>query len=321
MLNLKFALGSKYSIFVIVVLFLVFSAFSFLGHAFAESNYVEIPKGAGNPSYDPQFKKDLFTENWYVPTKLTISVNDTVTWINHDSDTHTVTSGQSVDRAEGVTGTPGLSFGIFDSGLFGMNESWSYKFMRPGTFQYFCTIHPWMYGVIVVEGQIPTYPHDAAGRRLKLPVMTVSMDNKYHNELYWSPAVIKTGEQILFTLDFFKIDGSTKLHALEYDFVLIQNGKEIHRSNGFSEVGSDTKYFVFTEPGPLKIRLENMGKDKFGTSEFDTIVYGDSVNLSADAIISKNKGEPIIYQGSLWLILIAPVVLIIGILWMMKKKN
>lgn len=293
-----------------------------LGSAFAESNFdVIIPKGAGNPSYDPQFKKDLFAEEWYIPTKLTVSVNDTVTWTNQDTDKHTVTSGQSSGRAGGVTGIQGISFGIFDSGLFGQDESWSYKFKRPGTFPYFCTIHPWMYGVVVVEGQIPQYSQDVQGNRLTLPAMTVSTDRKYHIGLYWDPVVIKTGEQILFTLDFFKIDGSTKLHALEYDFVLIQNGKEIHRSNGFSEGGSDTRYFAFTEPGPLKIRVENIGKDKFSVSEFDTTVYGNSTKLSADAIISKNKGEPIIYQVSLWVILAAPAILIIGIIWTAKKKH
>lgn len=37
--------------------------------AFAESDFdVIIPRGAGNPSYDPQFKKDLFAEEWYIPT-------------------------------------------------------------------------------------------------------------------------------------------------------------------------------------------------------------------------------------------------------------
>lgn len=302
-------------------LFLI-AIFASSGIVFAESNYdVLIPKGAGNPSYDPQFKKDLFEQEWYVPTKLAISVNDTVTWINQDTDKHTITSGQSSGRAGGVTGTPGIPFGVFDSGLFGQDETWSYKFRVPGTFPYFCTIHPWMYGVLVVEGNIPTYPHNMNGYETKLPVMTVSADGKYHDGLYWDPVVIKTGEQILFTIDFFKIDGSTKLHALEYDFVLIQNGKEIHRSNGFSEGGSDTKYFVFTEPGPLKIRLENMGKDKFSVAEFDTMIYGNSTKLSADAIISQNKGEPIIYQASLWVILAAPAVLILGIVLTIKKKH
>ncbi|MEM2160863.1 MAG: plastocyanin/azurin family copper-binding protein [Candidatus Nitrosotenuis sp.] len=305
--------------------FLLIAAFVIsipIGSAFAESNFdVIIPKGAGNPSYDPQFKKDLFAEEWYVPTKLTVSVNDTVTWVNQDTDKHTVTSGQSSGRAGGVTGVQGISFGIFDSGLFGQDESWSYKFKRPGTFPYFCTIHPWMYGIVVAEGPIPKYPHDVEGNRLTLPAMTISSDGKYHTGLYWNPVVIRTGDQVLFTLDFFKADGSTKLHALEYDFVIIQNGKEIHRSNGFSEGGSDTKYFVFTEPGPIKIRFENIGKDKFSVSEFNTVAYGNSTKLSADAIISKNKGEPIIYQTSLWVILAAPVILIIGIIWFAKKKH
>ena len=289
---------------------------------FAESSFdVIIPKGAGNPSYDPQFKKDLFAEEWYSPTKLIISVNDTVTWTNQDTDRHTITSGQSSSRAGGVTGIQGTSFGIFDSGLFGQNQNWSYTFKRPGTFPYFCTIHPWMYGVVVVEGQIPQYPHDVQGNKLTLPAMTISTDKKYHIGLYWDPIVIKTGEQILFTIDFFKIDGATKLHALEYDFVLVQNGKEIHRSNGFSEGGSDTKYFAFTDPGPLQIRIANLGKDKFSSAVFDTMVYGNNTKLSADAMISQNKGEPIIYQTSLWIILAAPAVLIVGIIWMAKKKH
>lgn len=285
------------------------------------SSEVVIPKGAGNPSYDPQLKKDLFAEEWYVPTKMIIRVNDTVTWVNQDTDKHTVTSGQSTSRAGGVTGEPGIPFGIFDSGLFASGESWSYKFKRPGVFPYFCTIHPWMYGIVEVEGPIPQYSQDAEGNRQTLPAMTVSSDRKYHTGLYWDPVVIKTGQQILFTLDFFKADGSTKLHALEYDFVIVQNGREIHRSNGFSEGGSDIKYFVFAEPGPVKLRLENIGKDKFSVSEFNTVVYGNSTKLSADAIISKNKGEPIIYQASLWIILAAPAILIIGIVWTIKKKH
>jgi hypothetical protein len=92
------------------VLIVIFLVLAFLSPAFAESNHdVQIPKGAGNPSYDPQFKKDLFAENWYIPTKLTISVNDTVTWTNLDTDRHTVTSGQSSGRAGGRHGNSGNS--------------------------------------------------------------------------------------------------------------------------------------------------------------------------------------------------------------------
>lgn len=284
-----------------------------------ESYNVVIPKGAGNPSFDPQLKKDLFSDQWYLPTKLTISKNDTVTWTNQDQEKHSVTSGESSGRA-GISGKSGIPDGKFDSGLFGLGQTWSYQFMQPGTFPYFCTIHPWMYGIIVVEG-IPDYPHDAEGNRLKFPLMTVSGDRKYHNGLYWDPPVIKTGQQVLFTLDFFDKFGSTKLHFVTYDFVLIQNGKEIHRSDGYSENGSDLKYFVFSEPGPVRIRFENIGGDKFSVSEFSTIVYEGDSQVQADAIISKNKGEPYIYQASLWLILAAPAVLVIGAVLTLKKSR
>ncbi|MEM4249856.1 MAG: plastocyanin/azurin family copper-binding protein [Candidatus Nitrosotenuis sp.] len=303
-----------------VAFFLVIIA-SLIGssYAAAESYDVVIPKGAGNPSFDPQFKKDLLSDQWYLPTKLVISLNDTVRWTNQDQEKHSVTSGESTGRA-GISGERGKPDGKFDSGLFGMDESWSYTFAEYGTFPYFCSIHPWMYGIVVVQGT-PDYPQDGEGNRVTLPVMTISSDRKYHNGLYWDPPVLKTGEQVLFTLDFFDKTGVNKLHYVTYDFVIIQNGKVIHQSNGFSENGSDLKYFVFTEPGPVKIRFENIGGDKFSISEFSTIVYEGDSEAQADAIISKNKGEPYIYQGSLWLILAAPGILAIGVIWTLKKKR
>lgn len=308
-------------VYVLVGIFFLVIIVSLNGFSYATAEFynVTIPKGAGNPSFDPQFKKDLFSDQWYLPTKFTISANDIVTWTNHDQEKHSVTSGESSGRA-GVSGNPGKPDGIFDSGLFGIGQNWSYKFTQAGTFPYFCSIHPWMYGIVVVE-DIPNYPHDAEGNKLKFPLMTVSGDRKYHNGLYWDPQVIKTGQQVLFTLDFFDKFGSNKLHFVTYDFVLIQNGKEIHRSNGYSENGSDLKYFVFSEPGPVRIRFENIGGDKFGVSEFSTIVYEGESQVEANAIISKNKGEPYIYQVSLWLILAAPAILIIGVILTLKKSR
>lgn len=294
------------------------SAASF-SYANAESYNVTIPQGAGNPSFDPQFKKDMFSDQWYLPTKITISTNDTVIWTNQDQEKHSVTSGESSGRA-GVSGKSGTPDGKFDSGLFGLGQTWSYQFMQPGTFPYFCSIHPWMYGIVVVEG-MPNYPQDADGNKVQLPVMTLSSDGKYHNGLYWDPKVIRTGQQVLFTLDFFDKNGITKLHFVTYDFVIIQNGKEIHRSNGYSENGSDLKYFMFSDPGPVLIRFENIGGNKFSVSEFSTIVYEGNPQMQANAIISKNKGEPIVYQASLWLILAAPVVLLIGVVLTFKKSR
>ena len=69
------------------------------------------------------------------PATLTIHVGATVTWVNHDSDLHTVTSTQ------GLFASPGL-----DSG-----DNFSYRFTAPGTYPYFCALHPHMKGTIIVQ--------------------------------------------------------------------------------------------------------------------------------------------------------------------------
>ena len=68
-------------------------------------------------------------------SELTVRPGTTVTWINHDDDAHTVTSTESVFRS------PGLD----------TDETYSYTFTRPGTYEYFCTLHPLMTGKVVVR--------------------------------------------------------------------------------------------------------------------------------------------------------------------------
>lgn len=65
---------------------------------------------------------------------LTVKAGTTVTWINHDDDAHTVTSTADVFRS------PGLD----------TDETFSFTFTRPGTYEYFCTLHPLMTGKVVV---------------------------------------------------------------------------------------------------------------------------------------------------------------------------
>ena len=66
---------------------------------------------------------------------LTVKVGTTVTWVNEDSQAHTVTD-------------VGLGF---DSGLLSKGDTWSYTFTEVGEFEYFCTPHPWMRAKVIVE--------------------------------------------------------------------------------------------------------------------------------------------------------------------------
>jgi plastocyanin len=82
----------------------------------------------------------------YSPKLTTISVGGTVTWINNDTLFHTVTSGFSTGEL-GKAGTPD---GLFDSGEVQAGETFQHTFDEIGTFDYFCTPHPWMIGQVVV---------------------------------------------------------------------------------------------------------------------------------------------------------------------------
>ena len=74
----------------------------------------------------------------FAPVSLTVHAGSTVTWTNRDDEPHTVVS----------------DAGLFRSGALDTGESFSFKFDRPGTYRYACSIHPRMVGTIVVQ-QLP----------------------------------------------------------------------------------------------------------------------------------------------------------------------
>jgi plastocyanin len=71
----------------------------------------------------------------YIPATLTVSNGAMVHFVNDDSEAHTVTA---VNNA-------------FDSGGLDTGDVWDHRFATPGTFAYFCRLHPFMHGTIVVR--------------------------------------------------------------------------------------------------------------------------------------------------------------------------
>lgn len=78
--------------------------------------------------------------NAFNPSYVTVKKGSTVAWFNMDSVAHTVTSG-----------THDQATGLFDSGLLGHMESFSFTFTETGTYEYHCDPHPWMTGTVIVE--------------------------------------------------------------------------------------------------------------------------------------------------------------------------
>ena len=75
----------------------------------------------------------------YKPAKLTVAKGTTVTWNQMDPGFHTVTSGTVEQGGAGVTPKPD---GMFGSGQLAKGKTFSHQFDTPGTFTYFCEIHP-----------------------------------------------------------------------------------------------------------------------------------------------------------------------------------
>ena len=152
----------------------------------------------------------------------------------------------------------------------------------------FVQVHPWMEGTVVVKKAaslpIPNYPVDASGQRQKvLPIHTLTRDNKYDIDMAWSPRVLLTGERVSFILDFSDPITSKRHHLLSYNFVLSQNGEELLKKSGGSQVGSDVQEFVFSKPGPIIVRIENVGDNKDSFTEFNSTVY-ENPNIPAAGI-------------------------------------
>ena len=70
----------------------------------------------------------------YNPDPITVPAGTTVTWRNFDAVQHTATS----------------TSGKFDSGIIGPGKNYSYTFQDAGTYDYYCTIHPYMKAQVVV---------------------------------------------------------------------------------------------------------------------------------------------------------------------------
>jgi len=90
------------------------------------STTVKIVKGAW----------DKNQKNNYQPTETSIRLGSTIGWTNEDSVVHSVTSKQE---------------GLFDSTLITPGQEWQHQFNEVGQYEYYCIVHPWMEGKVIVS--------------------------------------------------------------------------------------------------------------------------------------------------------------------------
>ena len=92
------------------------------------------PARSANASTKPavEISVDNFT---FGPAEITVPANSTITWVNHDDVPHVIAS----------------TDGLFRSKALDTDDKFSFTFARPGTYAYFCAMHPRMVGKVVVK--------------------------------------------------------------------------------------------------------------------------------------------------------------------------
>jgi len=164
------------------------------------------------------------TNECFLPNELTIGVGDTVTWNNDDTAAHTATSGSAAGGPDGN----------WDSSLVLAGSSFSNTFDEEGEFPYFCMVHPWMTGVIIVG--------EAMGEEDGEELMVTITDSA-------------TDDGVQVDLEF------NQIHV-NYEITATQNGNVVLQETGHAHtdmMGSHMISVAASEENPIDIEIVSLG--------------------------------------------------------------
>ncbi len=182
-----------------LVLFALVATFSATTQtAFADAS-VGIPAGSSVPGCEE-------TNECWIPNEVTVDVGGEVTWSNDDSAAHTVTSGTPSD-SDSVGA-------MFDSSLLLADTTFSYTFEEEGSVDYFCIVHPWMQGVVMVGAAMAEEDGGADGIMVEITTGSAG-----------------AGEMVTVTVEFTDMDGNAVEHV-NYDVMATQDGTTILDDTG-----------------------------------------------------------------------------------------
>jgi plastocyanin len=123
----------------------------------ASTAEVNIPKGSSKEG-----------GNHFEPEILKIGKGTTVKWTNEDDTLHTVTSGTPESGSSGTQ---------FDSSYLSGGKTYEHTFKKTGTFNYYCTLHPYMTGKIYVSKSSPPPIETAVPKSKTSYQLIIYLDN------------------------------------------------------------------------------------------------------------------------------------------------
>ena len=186
----------------------------------------------------------------YTPVTATVDVGDTVIMTNTDpTGVHTFTSG----TVDGFTPNPD---GIFDTGVLMSGDSAEWTPTEAGTYPYYCMLHTWMIGDIIVQEAAAEEAHDDAemghheaeeahdDAAMKMPdVHLTTADGTMH--IHIDAETPEAGSMGYLSIAFKDANHNLAEHV-NYDIMVMQDGETVyeemgaHVHNGMVEVQTST---------------------------------------------------------------------------------
>ncbi len=190
------------------------------------------------------------TNECFIPSPVNIAIGDTVTWMNDDTAAHTSTSGSAADGPDGN----------WDSSLVMVDQSFSHTFDEAGEFPYFCMVHPWMTGMVIVseamaeeEDMMEEEEAMMSGVNLGLDIVPMLPFDNTANDMVTLSFTAKS--------DVLKGDSGAVNH-LDYKVMIAKDGNEIW-SEQFHEHDGNLELQITPSEGSFSVT----GGEEVGSTE------------------------------------------------------
>jgi plastocyanin len=282
----------KNSVFIsIFLLFGLLITNTFIGNAFAQLGLAPLPtSNKVLPTYIIDIPAGAVIQNkstHYVPEKVAIPSGTTIAWFNDDpGQTHTVTSGlpQSPDAGK-----------LFNSGIMPEGSFFQYTFTRDtaGDYTYYCTLHPWMNGIIHVSdsGELGNFFKFSSGERIiqdDFGIKWIINKTQYNRVLLnFEPLSMKFAKNEPITYNIKLLDGKNET-IYSNNFLTLGSNLQIElissKANKTTTYGPD-----FTDPSTGAYHIEGNFSD--GDYKIDAQLLSIGSNIVKEKQIDRFEGK------------------------------
>jgi len=231
--------------------------------AFADHSEVTIVPAAGSGAPGCEETAD----GCYIPSTATVDVNGKVIFSNTDTAAHTFTAGTAADGPSGE----------FDTSLVIAGSSYEWTAATVGEFPYYCMVHPWMEGLIVVQeaGTADEEEDEHTDEEVHTEDATATGMLSDGTKVSIMTSAPTLGERMEISVDFEDSEHTN------YDVMVTQNGAEVlndmaaHAMEG--EGMHETAPLSSSDPVEVTITFQGYGIDEPKTGPIGEVVVFSNI--------------------------------------------